>query len=344
MPKHRVLLSQRGRSHVVAQRYLADKLARLIGRPNCPSLIDVRTDEDFAADPRLIPGRGAALPPRGRRMGARNSPAAPPSSICQKGPKLSQGVAAWLRHAGVPADVARRRLRWAGRRPACRWCPLAKLPPRDAQGPHRLGHALAAEGRPHRLPLADPPLRRSERRVPVRRAGRGAGRRRALRRDAVRHRGETCSGATAARRCTFDVMVEEFGLATEPLLRLATDRARRRHRRGSISRRKRPGCSPPRSACRACIADDLEQLEAGMALYDAFYRWCRDATDETHNWPTQATAQPRPEAYRMSRPGLPEPAAGAASSPATASASARPCGSGRGSPRCPSAARPGRSR
>ncbi|MCJ9732786.1 hypothetical protein MOV75_21655, partial [Bradyrhizobium sp. PRIMUS42] len=32
--------------------------------------------------------------------------------------------------------------------------------------------------------------------------------------------------------------------------------------------------------------DDLEQLEAGMTLYDAFYRWCRDATTETHNWPT----------------------------------------------------------
>jgi hypothetical protein len=28
--------------------------------------------------------------------------------------------------------------------------------------------------------------------------------------------------------------------------------------------------------------NDLEQLEAGIALYDAFYRWCRDATDETH--------------------------------------------------------------
>ena len=32
--------------------------------------------------------------------------------------------------------------------------------------------------------------------------------------------------------------------------------------------------------------DDLEQLEAGMTLYDAFYRWCRDASGETHNWPT----------------------------------------------------------
>jgi hypothetical protein len=32
--------------------------------------------------------------------------------------------------------------------------------------------------------------------------------------------------------------------------------------------------------------DDLEQLGAGMLLYDAFYRWCRDATTEPHNWPT----------------------------------------------------------
>ena len=33
-----------------------DKLFRLIGTPKAPVIIDVRTDEDFAADPRLIPG------------------------------------------------------------------------------------------------------------------------------------------------------------------------------------------------------------------------------------------------------------------------------------------------
>jgi hypothetical protein len=32
--------------------------------------------------------------------------------------------------------------------------------------------------------------------------------------------------------------------------------------------------------------NDLAQLDAGMLVYDAFYRWCRDATGETHNWPT----------------------------------------------------------
>jgi hypothetical protein len=34
------------------------------------------------------------------------------------------------------------------------------------------------------------------------------------------------------------------------------------------------------------FSDDLAQLEAGMTVYDAFYRWARDATDETHNWPS----------------------------------------------------------
>jgi hypothetical protein len=37
--------------------------------------------------------------------------------------------------------------------------------------------------------------------------------------------------------------------------------------------------------------DDLEQLAHAMELYDAFYRWCRDATDETHNWPA---SKPKP--------------------------------------------------
>jgi hypothetical protein len=27
-----------------------------------------------------------------------------------------------------------------------------------------------------------------------------------------------------------------------------------------------------------------------MLLYDAFFRWCRDAVDETHNWPSGGKA------------------------------------------------------
>jgi hypothetical protein len=88
------------------------------------------------------------------------------------------------------------------------------------------------------------------------------------------HRGETC---------TFDVMVEEFGLATEPLLRLAAIV------RGADTGRmdaapQAAGLLAASLGLSRMYADDLAQLEAGMTIYDAFYRWCRDATEETHTW------------------------------------------------------------
>ena len=90
------------------------------------------------------------------------------------------------------------------------------------------------------------------------------------------HRGELC---------TFDVMVEEFGLSTEPLLRLA-----RIVRAADTARLdlapEAAGLLAASLGLSRMFSDDLAQLEAGMTLYDAFYRWCRDATGETHNWPS----------------------------------------------------------
>jgi len=90
------------------------------------------------------------------------------------------------------------------------------------------------------------------------------------------HRGELC---------TFDVMVEEFGLATPALLRLATMVRAADTARLDLSP-EAPGLLAASLGLSRMYDDDLEQLEAGIALYDAFYRWCRDATGETHNWPT----------------------------------------------------------
>lgn len=94
------------------------------------------------------------------------------------------------------------------------------------------------------------------------------------------HRGELC---------TFDVMVEEFGLITDPMLRLATIV------RGADTSRpdlapEVPGLLAASLGLSRMFNDDLEQLAAGMTLYDAFYRWCRDATDEAHNRPTPRKA------------------------------------------------------
>ena len=81
-----------------------DKLARLIGTPNAPVLIDVRTEEDFNADPRLIPGSARRSHERAADW-APGLAGCPVVVICQKGKKLSEGTAAWLRHEGLAAET-----------------------------------------------------------------------------------------------------------------------------------------------------------------------------------------------------------------------------------------------
>jgi hypothetical protein len=87
-------------------------------------------------------------------------------------------------------------------------------------------------------------------------------------------------------------MIAEFGLATEPLRRLAAI-----VRGADIARLdlapEAAGLLAVSLGLSRMYADDLEQLEAGLAVYDAFYRWCRDAVDETHNWPTNKPAAAR---------------------------------------------------
>ena len=82
----------------------AAQLNRLIGTPDAPVLIDLRIDEDFAADPRLIPGArrhshthienlATALCERHAVL------------ICHKGQKLSEGAAAILRMTGTRGET-----------------------------------------------------------------------------------------------------------------------------------------------------------------------------------------------------------------------------------------------
>jgi rhodanese-related sulfurtransferase len=256
-----------------------DKLARLIGTPNCPALVDVRTDDDYKADPRLIPGSirraHADVCAWACEFTGRSAIA-----ICQSGAKLSEGAAAWMRHGGVAADTLEhgfegwrkaglpvvtatrmpplddhKRTVWVTRarpkvdRIACPWLIRRFVDPRAV---FLFVAPAEVEGVAERFSAA-----------PFDIEGAFWG-----------HRGDTC---------TFDVMVEEFGLATEPLLRLAAIV------RGADTGRmdaapQAAGLLAASLGLSRMYADDLAQLEAGMTLYDAFYRWCRDATDETHTW------------------------------------------------------------
>ena len=85
--------------------------------------------------------------------------------------------------------------------------------------------------------------------------------------------------------CSFDAFLKHYRLNDPALAGLATIV------RGADTGRpdlapEAPGLLAASLGLSRMYDDDLEQLEAGMLLYDAFYRWCRDATAETHNWPT----------------------------------------------------------
>lgn len=258
-----------------------DKLARLIGTSNAPVLIDVRTDEDFAADQRMIPG---AVRKSHAEAGdwAASLVGQSVVVICQKGQKLSEGTAALLRHGGVSAETLDGGfIGWE--KAKLPLVPVAKLPPRDALG----RTAWVTRSRPKIDRIACPWLIRrfidpsavilfvmpSE----VEAVGE--------RFNAVPFDIENVFWSHRGELCTFDVMVDEFGLGTPPLLRLAEMVRAADTGRLDLSP-EAPGLLAASLGLSRMYDDDLAQLEAGIALYDAFYRWCRDATGETHNWPT----------------------------------------------------------
>jgi rhodanese-related sulfurtransferase len=178
MPKNRVPALTQGRNVSAINSISGDKLARLVGAPPCPALIDVRSYDDFSSDPRLIPGsiqrtRSFVSEWAGGFAGQFAV------VVCKDGSALSQGTAAWLRHAGVAADVLEYGFEgWI--KAALPLLTANRMPPPRQLAPQAAG-----------------------------------------------------------------VLAGSLGLSR-------------------------------------MYADDLAQLEAGLSLYDAFYRWCRDAVDETH--------------------------------------------------------------
>ena len=259
----------------------SDKLARLIGTANMPALIDVRTDEDFAADQRLIPGairrNHEAAADWGEEFSGHSA-----IVVCLRGQKLAQGTAAWLRHLDVNAEALEGGFEgWKAAQ-----LPLlsaSKLPPRDARG----RTVWVTRARPKIDRIACPWLIRrfvDPNAVflfvaPAEVVAVGE------RFAAVPFDVENVFWSHRGELCTFDVMIEEFGLATPALLRLATMVRAADTGRLDLSP-EAPGLLAASLGLSRMFDDDLEQLEAGVLLYDAYYRWCRDATDETHNWPT----------------------------------------------------------
>ena len=79
------------------------QLIRLVGTPDAPVLVDVRVDNDYASDPHMLP---ASLRRDYRTVSSWAGEYAGRSVVvvCQRGQKLAQGTAGWLRHSGVRAE------------------------------------------------------------------------------------------------------------------------------------------------------------------------------------------------------------------------------------------------
>jgi rhodanese-related sulfurtransferase len=254
------------------------QLSRIIGLPNAPLLIDVRANDEFRADPRVIP---TARRHDHREISGWAGQYLDRSVIvyCQHGLALSQGTAAWLRDRQIGAQTLKGGyLDWiSNQQPLVR---SEKIPARD-----ELGRTVwVTRARPKVVRIACPWLIRrfidpkavflyvapSEVTAVADRFG------------ATPFDVDDVFWSDRGEKCTFDVMIDEFGLRSEPLAHLAL-----------IVRGADTGCLEltPQSAGLLAASlgfsrmyrDDLAQLEAAMALYDACYRWCRDATGETHS-------------------------------------------------------------
>jgi len=259
----------------------ADKLSRLIGTANAATLIDVRIDDDFAADPCLIPG-ASRRSHRDIQDWAGGLAGQSVVVICQKGQKLSEGTAAWLRHNSIAAETLEGgQVGWT--QMELPTVPADKIPKRDARG----RTVWVTRSRPKIDRIACPWLIRrfidpSAVFLFVAPAEVSAV---AERFEATPFDVENVFWSHRGELCTFDVMVQEFGLSTPPLDRFATMVRAADTARLDLSP-EAPGLLAASLGLSRMYDDDLEQLRAGMLLYDAFYRWCRDAAKETHNWPT----------------------------------------------------------
>ena len=253
------------------------QLARLVGTSDAPVLIDLRIDEDFDDDPRLVPGAF-------RRSHTELSSLAP-SLIgrrtvvyCQKGRKISQGAAAVLRSDGIVCEVLEGG-QFAWRDAGAPMVSAEALPTPDAEGrtiwvtrhrpkidriacPWLIRRFADPSARILYVPPQDVPLVAEKfDAIPFDVEGLG-----------VTHEGD---------RCSFDAFLARFGLSDPALDRVATIVRAADTDRHDLAP-EAAGLLAVSLGLSRMHRDDLAMLDAGMAIYDALYRWARDATNEGH--------------------------------------------------------------
>lgn len=247
---------------------------RLIGTPDAPSVFDVRLAEDIAALPRVVPT--SRLIPH-REIVTLTQPPRRAIVVCTKGLKLSEGAAAMLRTFGWQAEVLEGgSLAWEAA--GLPLLPLSVLP--------APGAAWVTRHRPKIDRIACPWLIRrfidpAARFLFVAPAEVAAI---ADRFAAVPFDIEGVTFSHRSERCSFDALMDDFQLHSPALDRMAEVIRAADTDRHDLSPQA-AGLLALSVGLSRMYRDDLAQLEAGIALYDALYRWARDGHEEGHDWP-----------------------------------------------------------
>ena len=255
-----------------------NQLNRLIGTPDAPVIIDVCIDEDYALDARLVPTAMrhsfddiASLVPllQGQRVVV----------ICQKGKKIGQGAAAVLRVHGIAAESLEGG-NYAWRDAGLPLVPAGKIPARNGEG----CTVWVTKQRPKIDRIACPWL--IKRFIDPNAQFLFVEGAHVM--DVAEKFNATpfdVDGVLFGHRggnCTFDTMLEEFALETDALTRMALIIRGADTNRLDLAEQS-AGFLAISLGLSRMFKDDLQQLDAGMGIYDALYRWARDAVSERHD-------------------------------------------------------------
>ncbi|MGB3246909.1 MAG: sulfurtransferase/chromate resistance protein [Sulfitobacter sp.] len=261
------------------------QLIRLIGTPECPVIVDISIDPDFAEDPFLIPG--SFRHPHTDIAGLKARLVGRPCVIaCQQGIKLSQGLVARLRADGVQAEYLSDGIYGWRAHPDMIRIPAAAMPELVD------GATLwVTRHRPKIDRIACPWLIRRfidpDARFLFVSPAQVLGV--ADRYGATPFDIEDVQFSHRGQKCTFDALLDDFALHSPALDQLATV-VRAADTNTHDASPQAAGLLAISVGLSRQYKDDLEQLEAGMALYDALYRWARDGQQEGHDWPADRTA------------------------------------------------------
>lgn len=251
-------------------------LMRLIGTDACPAIVDVRIDEDVEAIPFTVPTSFRYSPEDLDGLLARLEGRAA-VIVCHKGKKLSAGTAAWLRANGVSAEIlAGGAVAWeAANLPAV---PMATLDTITSRWVTRHRPKIDRIACPWLIRrFVDPTAEFMY--VPPSEVVEVAARFGATAFDMPDgdwgHEGD---------HCTFDTMIKKFGLSHPALDRLAlVVRAADTDQHALAP--QAAGLLAISAGMSRLEKDDNAQMQAGFLIYDALYRWARDAFDEGHVHP-----------------------------------------------------------